>query len=93
MTFYYFYGFFRWGYNEGAKKCEMFSYGGCKGNKNHFFSEDECVNGCIDKTAYARDMCLLPRSPGPCKDMLPNWFVATFQINISLKSKVKKSLR
>ena len=52
--------------------CEEFTYGGCRGNRNAFITEEECVNSCQDKSS-SRDMCLLPRSPGPCKDRLPKW--------------------
>ncbi|GFU22648.1 tissue factor pathway inhibitor [Nephila pilipes] len=33
-------------YNPATKKCQSFVYGGCQGNKNRFFSEDECMKKC-----------------------------------------------
>jgi hypothetical protein len=63
---------FRWGFDKETEKCEEFVYGGCKGNMNSFFEEDECTNTCAQR-GTARDMCLLPRAKGPCKDMLPKW--------------------
>ncbi|PFX14340.1 Neuropilin-1 [Stylophora pistillata] len=38
--------FLRWFYNRETKQCEPFSYGGCKGNLNNFWSEDDCRKGC-----------------------------------------------
>ena len=64
--------FTRWGYNQETETCEEFNYGGCKGNLNSFLAEDECSNSCASKET-ARDMCLLPRSKGPCMDMQPKW--------------------
>ena len=64
--------FTRWGYNKETEVCEEFNYGGCNGNLNSFLTEDECSNSCATKET-ARDMCLLPRSKGPCKDMQPKW--------------------
>ncbi|XP_029965787.1 kunitz-type protease inhibitor 1-like [Salarias fasciatus] len=36
----------RWRYNASSGVCERFVYGGCKGNKNNFLSEAECVSAC-----------------------------------------------
>lgn len=33
-------------FNETSGKCEMFIYGGCRGNKNNFSSEEECKTYC-----------------------------------------------
>ena len=64
----------RWGYNQLSKQCEEFNYGGCKGNDNAFMTETECANNCEeDSKMTSRDMCLLPRAQGPCKDKLPKW--------------------
>jgi hypothetical protein len=63
----------RWGFNQESEKCEEFNYGGCKGNLNSFLTSEECTNSCENKGTTARDMCLLPRSEGPCKDKLPKW--------------------
>lgn len=62
----------RYGYNQETEQCEEFTYGGCRGNRNAFMSMEECVNSC-EETGASRDMCLLPRSPGPCQDKLPKW--------------------
>uniref|UniRef100_A0A914Y7K8 BPTI/Kunitz inhibitor domain-containing protein n=1 Tax=Panagrolaimus superbus TaxID=310955 RepID=A0A914Y7K8_9BILA len=36
----------RWHFNEQQGECEPFSYGGCAGNRNHFFSRRECEIHC-----------------------------------------------
>ena len=69
---------FRWGYNPESGSCEEFNYGGCKGSLNAFMTEAECGNSCAE-TGTSRAMCLLPRSPGPCKDQLPKWYFDNFE--------------
>ena len=63
---------YRFGYNKETEKCEEFVYGGCKGNENSFMSIEECTNTC-GEGGISRDMCLLSRAPGPCKDSLAKW--------------------
>jgi len=36
----------RFWYNSTTKKCEQFTYGGCKGNQNNFKSIEECEKLC-----------------------------------------------
>uniref|UniRef100_A0A8D0FYG2 Alpha-1-microglobulin/bikunin precursor n=1 Tax=Strix occidentalis caurina TaxID=311401 RepID=A0A8D0FYG2_STROC len=36
----------RWAFDAAQGKCIMFSYGGCKGNGNQFYSEKECKEYC-----------------------------------------------
>eukprot|EP00094_Tigriopus_californicus_P005670 TCALIF_05465-PA protein Name:"Similar to Ppn Papilin (Drosophila melanogaster)" AED:0.16 eAED:0.17 QI:0/0/0/0.82/0.81/0.82/34/0/2463 len=70
--------FTRWGYNQEIEECEEFTFGGCKGNMNAFLTQEECVNSC-QETGTSRDACLLPRSPGPCKDNQPKWYFDNFE--------------
>ena len=65
---------YRYGYNKETEKCEEFTFGGCKGNENSFMSIEECSNTC-GEGGISRDMCLLPRAPGPCKDSMAKWLV------------------
>lgn len=36
----------RWAFDAAQGKCIKFSYGGCKGNGNQFYSEKECKEYC-----------------------------------------------
>ncbi|KRZ68845.1 Papilin, partial [Trichinella papuae] len=36
----------RWYYDRGTKKCRSFQYGGCGGNRNHFYSKENCIFHC-----------------------------------------------
>ena len=40
----------RWYYNINSDKCEMFTYGGCGGNKNNFDTRNECEGNCTTNT-------------------------------------------
>lgn len=37
----------RFFYNINTRKCEVFEYGGCGGNKNNFESLEECEETCV----------------------------------------------
>lgn len=34
----------RWYFDKSVGYCKIFMYGGCDGNQNRFFSEDECMH-------------------------------------------------
>lgn len=36
----------RYAYDSQMKECKKFKYGGCRGNKNNFFSFAECQQTC-----------------------------------------------
>lgn len=44
----------RWFYNSSMDKCQVFSYGGCRGNENRFDTEEECVELCAEHMAEVR---------------------------------------
>ncbi|XP_061610233.1 kunitz-type protease inhibitor 1-like isoform X4 [Phyllopteryx taeniolatus] len=44
----------RWRYDATARQCRQFVFGGCKGNRNNFLSEDECVQACRGVTQLQR---------------------------------------
>ncbi|ODM97201.1 Papilin [Orchesella cincta] len=63
----------RWYYDKSSEKCELFTYGGCKGNSNNFLTEKECHQRC-GKDVRMRDVCFQSRSEGPCNEKLPRWY-------------------
>ncbi|KAL6478041.1 hypothetical protein MHYP_G00138760 [Metynnis hypsauchen] len=36
----------RWHYNAASEKCEEFTFGGCRENRNNYLSKAECLNAC-----------------------------------------------
>uniref|UniRef100_A0A1X7V3D2 Uncharacterized protein n=1 Tax=Amphimedon queenslandica TaxID=400682 RepID=A0A1X7V3D2_AMPQE len=40
----------RWYFNSESSRCELFKYGGCKGNKNNFNSLRSCLQTCSSQT-------------------------------------------
>ncbi|KAK2706695.1 hypothetical protein QYM36_014662 [Artemia franciscana] len=65
----------RFYYDAATASCREFSYGGCKANLNNFGSNAECLQRCNSTgTGRSRDVCLLPRSEGPCSEKIPKWF-------------------
>ena len=36
-------------YSAKSGQCEIFTYGGCRGNKNNFKNKEECMKSCSDK--------------------------------------------
>ncbi|KAI4875153.1 hypothetical protein NFI96_013021 [Prochilodus magdalenae] len=36
----------RWHYNAASEKCEEFTFGGCKENRNNYLSKEECLTAC-----------------------------------------------
>ena len=45
---------------------------------NSFITQTECDNSCKDGGG-SRQMCLLPRAPGPCQDRIPKWYFDNFE--------------
>ena len=62
-------------YNSTLGKCEKFSYGGCKGNKNRFDSYDKCMAFCDvnggTKTLFCEEDSA---DPGPCRAHMTRFF-------------------
>lgn len=60
----------RWRYDAEAGKCQKFVFGGCKGNKNNFLSEDECVSACRGVSVTSEARAALPAAEecgSPCR--------------------------
>ncbi|XP_045845185.1 kunitz-type protease inhibitor 2 isoform X2 [Meles meles] len=42
----------RWYFDAEKNSCDSFIYGGCRGNKNSYLSEEECMHHCLGKQLY-----------------------------------------
>ncbi|XP_007953723.1 kunitz-type protease inhibitor 2 [Orycteropus afer afer] len=42
----------RWYFDAEKNSCDNFIYGGCRGNKNSYRSEEECMHHCFGKQSY-----------------------------------------
>ncbi|XP_014674583.1 PREDICTED: chelonianin-like, partial [Priapulus caudatus] len=49
----------RWYLNVDINKCELFSYGGCRGNQNNFRSEKECQDKCFAESETATPLVVV----------------------------------
>ncbi|KAM7345975.1 extracellular matrix protein f-spondin isoform 1-T3 [Cochliomyia hominivorax] len=38
--------YMRYAYNKDTGRCDTFTYGGCRGNRNNFLTENDCMNTC-----------------------------------------------
>ncbi|XP_072248710.1 kunitz-type protease inhibitor 2 [Leuresthes tenuis] len=78
-----------WFYNQETGSCQSFIYGGCRGNKNNYLSEDSCRATCTgvtvlpsSKKASAKDggpasstaHCRLSPDSGPCRAAFTKFF-------------------
>ena len=55
-------------YNHFSGHCEEFHYGGCKGNKNNFFTKQNCEKECM------KDPCKLPKDTGLCRAFIHKYY-------------------
>ena len=60
----------RYFFNSVTQQCEMFHYGGCRGNRNNFQRKELCEKTCKPD----QDVCSLPAVQGPCKARFPRYF-------------------
>ncbi|BHF58856.1 zinc-containing alcohol dehydrogenase [Sparganum proliferum] len=62
----------RFAYDDTAKACVPFTYGGCQGNGNNFETKEECEEKCMETAARfaGMDVCKLPQEVGPCRAMI-----------------------
>ncbi|XP_045914427.1 tissue factor pathway inhibitor 2 [Micropterus dolomieu] len=63
----------RYYYNTITQKCEVFSYGGCKGNANNFNSYPECHKTCF-RIPKIPQICRFPKDEGPCRGLFHRYF-------------------
>ncbi|XP_055944317.1 zonadhesin-like [Argiope bruennichi] len=62
----------RYYYDPKTDKCSKFIYGGCRGNKNNFKTEEECYEKC-GATLSRKDCRKLPET-GPCRARFIRYF-------------------
>ncbi|XP_052057673.1 papilin-like isoform X2 [Mytilus californianus] len=62
----------KWSFSGKDGKCKRFWYGGCKGNRNNFDSEEDCDAACR-RSVTVQDICQLPQAHGPCKAAHRRW--------------------
>ena len=60
----------RYFFNSVTQQCELFYYGGCRGNRNNFQRKELCEKTCKPD----QDVCSLPAVQGPCKARFPRYF-------------------
>ncbi|VDP11473.1 unnamed protein product, partial [Soboliphyme baturini] len=65
----------RWYYDSEKMQCATFLYSGCKGNSNHFLSEESCERAC--GLYRDQDVCTLPPDEGPCLASVQKWYYKT----------------
>ncbi|XP_030601018.1 kunitz-type protease inhibitor 2 [Archocentrus centrarchus] len=76
-----------WYYNKRTGSCEMFTYGGCRGNKNNYLNKDSCMQTCTvsvlpsskkhDDDKDSSDdtgSCTAKPDPGPCRAAFPMFY-------------------
>ncbi|KAG1682368.1 Papilin [Nymphon striatum] len=56
----------RYYFDSHSGQCQMFTYGGCEGNKNNFKTISDCQNECKPQHHEPEDICSLPKEKGPC---------------------------
>ncbi|XP_029964150.1 kunitz-type protease inhibitor 2 [Salarias fasciatus] len=74
--------FQRWFYDRSTGSCRTFVYGGCRGNKNNYPSEDSCVSSCAVQVLPSskklavdqEDICSATPDPGPCRAAFPMYY-------------------
>nr|AFM90128.1 Kunitz-like protease inhibitor [Callorhinchus milii] len=62
----------RYFYNQSSKACEVFMYGGCRGNVNNFQEKEQCEDSCGELA-----FCKLKPDRGPCRADFVRYFYNT----------------
>ncbi|XP_015806393.1 kunitz-type protease inhibitor 2 [Nothobranchius furzeri] len=78
----------RWFFNKETGSCELFFYGGCKGNQNNYETEESCKATCAGAAVLPskkhpdedqshgdiREHCMLRPETGPCRAAFPKFY-------------------
>ncbi|XP_061828218.1 kunitz-type protease inhibitor 2 isoform X3 [Nerophis lumbriciformis] len=75
--------FRHWYYDRKAGVCKAFVYGGCRGNKNNYMSQQSCLDSCQVTVLTSkrflpsygqRSECESAPDPGPCRAAFPAYY-------------------
>ncbi|XP_067288679.1 papilin-like isoform X2 [Pseudorasbora parva] len=61
-----------WAFDSSSGKCVPFTYGGCKGNGNKFYSQKECEELC--GVMLRNEACKAKPDSGPCSGRLQRFY-------------------
>ncbi|MFH4974442.1 hypothetical protein AB6A40_001151 [Gnathostoma spinigerum] len=69
----------QWYFDSNDMECKLFTYGGCRGNKNRFDTRRQCERRCLPSSMKAEvfnasEACSLPFEAGPCRDSQQKWY-------------------
>ncbi|XP_077599042.1 tissue factor pathway inhibitor 2-like [Stigmatopora nigra] len=65
--------FTRFFFNMTSMQCEIFKYGGCRGNANRFLDFQSCYENCSPRKTLP-PMCLDPVDIGYCSASIPRFY-------------------
>ncbi|XP_055938654.1 actinia tenebrosa protease inhibitors-like [Argiope bruennichi] len=63
-----------WYYDEDARDCKQFIYGGCQGNGNRYVTKEQCLKKCASIFKADSDRCSLPAETGLCRGYFPRYY-------------------
>lgn len=72
----------KWTFDSKSGNCKPYVYGGCRGTKNLFSSEQDCIAKCGKKSSKAKSAdssavpppCSLPLARGTCRAFIPSYY-------------------
>ncbi|XP_033162682.1 papilin isoform X2 [Drosophila mauritiana] len=70
----------RWYFDERSGECHEFEFTGCRGNRNNFVTQSDCLNFCIGVTVVEEpsvptySVCAEPPEAGECDNRTTAWF-------------------
>ncbi|XP_056652146.1 kunitz-type protease inhibitor 2 isoform X7 [Monodelphis domestica] len=67
--------FQRWFFDAEKNTCAHFIYGGCRGNKNSYLTQEDCMSKCFGKRTYNSSHPVVPHSTKG--EQRPKWTCAS----------------